>query len=163
MPGARARAIHFMIGANMGFRRAVLDEAGGFEDERRIAMDTELGLRVITLGHRVWFHPDAVVVHDHLRSSIWDVLYYAASHAAFTIKLRREYAAVLSTPFAMKSASTLLLASPLIATAVTLNIYLRNPRLLRYLHTVPLVFLTKVAWCWGAARGLRGWVPEKRV
>ena len=44
---------------------------------------------------------------------------------------------------------------PMIALKVTAEIYLGNRRLARYLWTAPVICVLKLAWCWGAAYGLR--------
>lgn len=55
------------IGANMSFRRSVLGELGGFRDDypgTALREDTDIFLRVRTLGRRVVFAPRVLV--DHL-------------------------------------------------------------------------------------------------
>jgi hypothetical protein len=47
----------------------------------------------------------------------------------------------------------LLAGSPVIALVTATRIFWRTPALLRYFYTWPLIFLTKMAWCWGAAVG----------
>lgn len=156
LPGRPAGPVRFLAGANMGIRRTLLTELGGFEDGRRTATDMELALRAARKGHRPWFAPDAVVTHTpEGRTSLSAVLGYSATHARATISLRRLHHEVLDLPVTLRSASLLSLMAPLIAAGLTARIFGGNPRLWRWLPTAPVVFATKVAWCWGAAASLR--------
>jgi hypothetical protein len=76
------------------------------------------------------------------------------------IRVRLRYAGYFRTPDFMRRSLWLLALSPLVAAYVTLSIYLSNPSLLLHAHTMPVVYLTKIAWCIGAARGIR---HEKRA
>jgi len=143
-----------IAGANMGIRRLVLEELGGFDEKCKVP-DMELMLRARLKGHRVRFAPRAVVIHDPDRTSLATVLKNASEHASKTILLRKKYGSLLRTPFVLRSPGLILLAAPLIALMVTLRIYANNMGLVKYFWTAPLVFAQKLAWCWGAARGLR--------
>ncbi|OGD31469.1 MAG: hypothetical protein A2V45_09695 [Candidatus Aminicenantes bacterium RBG_19FT_COMBO_58_17] len=143
-----------IAGANMGIRRSVLEELGGFDEKSRVP-DMELMLRARSRGHQVHFAPRAVVIHDPDRTSLAAVLKHASEHASKTILLHNQYDALLQTPFVLRSPGLILLAAPLIALVATLGIYANSPGLVRYSWTAPLVYAQKLAWCWGAARGLR--------
>jgi len=135
--------------------RSLLEKLGGFQEGRVLAGDMELILRARAKGYRVHLAPDAVVTHDPERTDLRTVFGYAAEHASKTILLRNEYRWLLRTPFVLRSPGLVLLAAPLIALNVTVAIYLTNFRLVRLFWTLPLVYALKLAWCWGAARGLR--------
>lgn len=154
MKGKKAGPVDFLAGANMGFRRSVLEELGGF-DVRSVAEDMELVLRARMKGYRVFFLPEAVVMHDPDRSTFTSIVKYSANHASETILLRNKYRSMLKTPMVLRSPSLILATAPLIALKVTASIYLLNPGLIKYFPTLPMVFALKLAWCWGAARGLR--------
>jgi GT2 family glycosyltransferase len=155
MPGCKGGNVDFVAGANMGIARSLLEELGGFQEGRVLAGDMELVLRARVKGYRVHLASDAMVTHDPERTDLRTVLGYAAEHASTTILLRNEYRSLLRTPFVLRSSVLVLLAAPLIALKVTLGIYLANSRLARLFWTLPLVYALKLAWCWGAARGLR--------
>jgi GT2 family glycosyltransferase len=154
IPGRKQRSTDFIAGANMGLRRSVLDELDGFDEEIRIAEDMAFILRARSKGYRIHLAADAVVTHDHDRATLGSVFMYSAKHASATILLRNKYRSLLGTPFVLRSASLTIMVAPVIALKVTLGIYLRNPRLARLFWTAPLVYALKLAWCWGAARGL---------
>ena len=143
-----------IAGANMGIRRSVLEELGGFDEKSQVP-DMDLLFRAWSQGHRVHFAPNAVVIHDPDRTNLATVLQIASEHASNMILLRNRYGSFLRTPFVVRSPQLILLAAPLIALAGTLGIYLNNAGLLPYFWTAPLVYAQKLAWCWGAARGLK--------
>jgi GT2 family glycosyltransferase len=154
MPEQKTRFIEFIAGANMGFERSVLDELKGFQKSKR-AEDMDFVIRAREKGYRPFFVPDAIVTHDPDRTTLGEIMKYSAMHAAETICLRNEYRHVLKTPFILRSPVLILASAPIIALKVTAGIYLRNLKFAKFLHTLPIVFLLKLAWCWGAARGLR--------
>ncbi len=64
-PGAPV-AVDHLLGANMAFRRSVLDELGGIRDGYTgtcVREETDLCLRVRAAGFRLVYTPDAVVEH----------------------------------------------------------------------------------------------------
>jgi GT2 family glycosyltransferase len=155
-PGGPRGPVDFIAGANMGLRRRLVAELGGFDSRLHCAEDTEFGLRARLRGYRLFHMPDAVITHIPDRTTLRAIFGYATRHAAATILLRHRYWALLRTPWLFDCPWLLAAASPLIALCATARTYCRRPRLLRHVLTVPVVYALKVAWCWGAARVLRG-------
>jgi GT2 family glycosyltransferase len=159
MTDRRVGNMNFATTANLGFHRTVLEQLNGFQQELRIAQDTELSLHAMKEGFRIYFSPDAVVIHDPDQTNLSGILRHSVQHASVTVHLRNQYRSLLRTPFILRSPILILIASPLIALKVTVEIYLSNKNVAKLFWTAPLVYLLKLAWCWGAARGLR----KKRV
>ncbi len=155
MPGRKARPVEFIAGSNMGFRKSVFEELSGAQTGRKCAEDTEFILRARLKGYRIYFVPDAVVTHDHNRTTLAKIFRYSSEHASVTILLRDQYRSLLRTPFVLRSPALILMTAPVIALKVTAGIYLSNLRQAKYFWTAPMVFALKLAWCWGAACGLR--------
>jgi len=151
----KADSRKFLVGANMGFARHILDELGGFQPNREIGEDTEIMLRAWKAGYTVNFVADAVVMHDPDRITLGSIMRYSAQHGAASVRLRNQHKDLLRTPFILRYPPLVLLAAPFIALKVTSSIYLRNRKLARLWWTMPTVYATKLAWCWGAAQGLR--------
>jgi GT2 family glycosyltransferase len=156
-PGRKAGPISFIAGANMGFRRSVLEELNGFQDIKRCDPDTEIILRARSKGYQIYFAPDAVVTHDPDRTTLESIFKYSSDHASSTIILRNQHRSLLRTPFILRSPALILATSPVIALGVTASYYLRSWDLLKFFWTFPMIYALKLAWCWGAARGLRKW------
>ena len=155
MPGRKMGTAQFIAGANMGFHRRVLEELKGFQGSMRIAQDMEFILRARQKGYRLFFSPDAVVNHDPDRRNFMKLLRYSSDHASATIHIRNQYRSLLKTPFIFRSSAMTLVFAPVIAMKVTIGIYLSNLSLVRLIWTAPMVYTLKLAWCWGASRGLR--------
>jgi len=152
----------FIAGANMGIRKSVFRESGMFEKGRPMAQDMEWLLRARTHGFQPIFEPDAMITHiPEGRSKLWQILNYATAHAESTIQLRIQYSNLLKTPFLLKSPLLIFFASPVIAMYSTIENFVSNPRLLRYLHTFPVILIIRLAWCKGAIRGLNNMMHEK--
>ena len=153
MPGRKAGKLDFIAGANMGIHADIFKEIGVF-NPRSIIPDMEFILEARRKGFTIAYAPEALVTHDPQRVTFCDVMSYAADHASVTILLRHRYRELLQTPFILFSPILIILTAPLIAFRITSRIYLGNRHLMRLLHTAPLIFLIKMAWCWGAAREL---------
>ncbi len=154
MPHQSAGPVHFLAGANMGVRKSVLARLGGFDSSYRVAQDMEIALRLTGDNYQPYFEPAAVVRHQPGPVTLREMLHYAADHAAVTIRLRQQFRDVLETPRLLESPVMLRLAAPFIAAATVVSIYWAGPLKFRFLSTLPVVFATKLAWCFGAARGL---------
>jgi GT2 family glycosyltransferase len=155
LAGRKARRVRFIAGANMGFRRDVLETVGGFEADRNIAEDMELVLRAGRAGFHPWFTPEPVVLHNPDRTGFGQILRYSARHARSTVHLRRTYRADTGTPFFVLTTWFLALFSPAIAALTTAKMCLSDlGTFRRHPAVLPVVYILKVAWCFGACRGL---------
>ena len=152
--GRKSRPVKFIAGANMGFQRAIFEELKGFRVNGHLCQDMELILRARSLGYYPYFEAEAIVTHDPDRNTFAAALSHSAFRASETILLRKQYRSLLKTPVVLRSPLLLLAFAPLIALKVTTGIYFGNRRLIRHLWSVPVVYLLKLAWCWGAARSL---------
>lgn len=156
MPGQNDGPVEFLAGANMAFRHSVLKELNGFQKNRKYAPDWEIVLRARMKGYCPFFVSDAVVIHDPPdRTTLISILKYSAEHASETIILRNKYRFLLRTPFFLRSPTFILVAAPLMALKATAGIYLHNLALAKFFWTAPVLYAIKLAWCWGAAIGLR--------
>ncbi len=84
------------IGANMSFRRAMLARLGGFRDDypgTAMREDTDIFLRILRLGGRSVFAPDAVVDHlpaPHQKGQRFDTRYKLYSRRNHMVLLARH-------------------------------------------------------------------------
>ena len=156
MFGRKTAFVDFIAGANMGFQHYVLDALNGFWPQSKHAEDMEIILRARSQGYRIFFAPNAKVVHDPPgRRTLAEIVQYSVRHAEITVHLRNRYRELLQTPLILRSSLLTLLFSPIIASAVTLQMYCRNKTIRKWPWTMPLVFILKLSWCWGAARGIK--------
>lgn len=150
----KQRKFGFAVGANMGFLRSVVDESSGFNEEIPTCEDMEFGLRIQESGHALYFDPASAVIHDPPIQTFSQILKYSFAHAKVSIQLRNRYSTVLKTPAVLRYPITLLLASPLIAIKSTFDSIRGCPATFRYLSTIPVIFLSRIAWCLGASLGI---------
>ena len=143
---------HYMLAtANMLVEKAILKKVGMFDEDFPVGEDFMLSMKIRSAGYDLFFEPDAKIIHKPVRDSLGDVLRHSAGWARHSIRIRTHYRDRLQTPWFLLNPIALRLLSPLIATAVTVKIFLRHPCVRRYWYTAPVVFLTKLAWCWAAA------------
>jgi GT2 family glycosyltransferase len=90
-------AVDHGIGANMSFRRRVLDDLGGFRVDMLgsggVREDTDMFLRVRATGGAILFVPDAVVDHvgaSHVHGARFDWRYIHFAYRNHTLLLARN-------------------------------------------------------------------------
>ena len=143
---------HFMLAtANMLIEKAILEKVGMFDESFPRGQDFELSMKVRRAGYHLFFEPAAQIIHRPVRDTLGTVLKHSAGWARHSIRIRTKYKDTLNTPWFLFQPLMLRLLSPLIAAAVTAKIFVKHPSVRRYWYTAPVVFLTKLVWCWAAA------------
>jgi GT2 family glycosyltransferase len=145
-PGYRS----YLCTANLSVHRSVVEKCGQMVPHRNRAEDLEWTARFQRNGHRLYFEPRACVLHHPNRRdfrSFWRHWWYDAPH---TLDVRLRYADQLHTPKLANRRFLYLWASPLIAAWTTFGAFSHPISLRRYGHTLPLVYLSKLIWCWSA-------------
>ncbi len=146
----------YLSTSNLSVDREVVRSAGNMEEERSRAEDLEWTVRFRQLGYRLYFEPRAIVLHDPPRHS-WPKVWRHWTHdAPHTLDVRLRYRRMLQTPKLAEHRSVFLWAAPLVAAWATARTFSQPEARRRYWHTLPVVYLTKVAWCWGAFKGFPG-------
>jgi glycosyltransferase involved in cell wall biosynthesis len=141
----------FIAGANMGFQREVLRELEDFKNisTGRHSDDLDLILQAREKNYHPYFASDVTVYHYPPRRNLLSSMKHFTARGRTSILLRNKYAGLLNTPFILKSSLLILPASPVIALKVTAGIYLQR-EFWKYICNAPLVYLYKLAWCYGA-------------
>ena len=140
---------------NLSVKRAVID-AVGFMDESfpgAAAEDADWTVRMRLAGYPLRFIPDARVRHAPSRRCWADVVEHWRKLGYSAIRVRHRYAVDLRTPALAGSAFLMRALSPLIAARVTAGIY-ANPIFWRHLAYLPVVYATKIIYCFGAAASI---------
>jgi glycosyltransferase involved in cell wall biosynthesis len=140
----------YLATANLSVNRAVVEKAGEMERHKNRAEDLDWTVRFRSLGYRLYFDRRAVVFHDSLRLSFSTVWRHWADDAPDTLCVRLRYARLLRTPYLAKHRWAFLWGAPWVAAWATARTFGHPQTVLHYWHTLPLVYLTKLAWCWGA-------------
>jgi GT2 family glycosyltransferase len=145
----------FLPTLNLSVAREVALKAGPLDESLQHGEDIDWTIRLRKLGHRLCFEPRAIVCHRPSRRSLKAVLHHSAQSGYNMCEVRLRHSDILRTPSLLRSPAAILALSPIAALRITGGIFARHPSLLRYVHTLPVVFLTKMAWCLGAARRAR--------
>ena len=144
---------HFMLAtANMLIEKSILEKVGMFDETFPRGQDFELSMKIRRAGYDLFFEPEARIFHKPVRDTLGAVLSHSAGWARHSIRIRTKYRKELKTPLFLYLPMTLRLLSPGIAAAVTAKVFWRHPSVRRYWYTAPVVFLTKLVWCWTVAR-----------
>lgn len=136
--------------------RSVWQVVRGFDESFRFAAaeDLDLSIRLALQGRLLYFEPYAAVRHKPMRKG-WKKLWkYSHRGGSQSILVRRHYADYYRMPAWSRWSWAWRVLSPLIALVRMIQMYLHMPDLWPYWRCAPSVFLSKLAWCWGAASGL---------
>ncbi len=144
-PGLR----RYLPTISLGLDRAVWEEIGPFDETFTCAEDIALTLRAYCAGYPLYFEPAALLCHLPGRASLPAILRRRFRAGYEMIDLRRRFHHILRTPLFLQNPLLLGLLSPLLALAATLYPYRAHSHW-RHLPTIPVVWLTKLAWCAGA-------------
>ncbi len=136
---------------NLAIRRPVFLHAGGFDDMRSIAEDSDLTIRLRRQGYSLHFEPRAVILHQPSRSRFKDLISHQYRHGKFSIKVDPGYQNERGLPKVLRTRWGVLLGSPFLAAGVTARIFATDRALWSYWYTAPAVLTAKLAWCFGAA------------
>jgi glycosyltransferase involved in cell wall biosynthesis len=138
---------------NLAIRRQVFESIGGFDERypRPSSEDADLTIRLRKQGHRLYFVSDAVVLHRPPRDRVQDLFRHGYFQGMYSTKVDPRYLGEPGLPRLFRSRVGVACFSPFLATGGVLRVFLRYPILLRYWYTAPAIFVSKLAWCWGAA------------
>lgn len=146
-----AGARSFLPTLNLSVEREVIEQAGPLDETLPRSQDMEWTARMHEAGYRPYFHPAAAVRHLHNRTTLKTVWEDSARSGRYARAVRWQHRDLLRTPALLQHPELVRLLSPLIAGWTTLRIVGRQPGVfLRRPETIPAVYLTKIAWCWGA-------------
>jgi GT2 family glycosyltransferase len=143
----------FLATLNLSVDRAVIEQVGGMDPTVNRVEDVEWTTRMRQAGIQPYFWPQAAVFHDHNRQSLQSVWRDCALSGYHMRQIRLKYAGWLKAPRLLQNRRAVILLSPAIAAWATLRILLRRAIFFRrFPHTIPAIYLTKIAWCWGAGQ-----------
>jgi GT2 family glycosyltransferase len=142
---------------NLAMHRKAFEQVGGFDERfpHAAGEDSDLTYRLKQAGYSLIFTPEAVVQHEPARNSFRQLIRHAYTRGYFSLLVDPRYEGEIGLPRPLRIPFVLILASPLIALFATLRAYSR-PKMVRYLIHLPVIYLTKLAWCFGAFQRSRG-------
>ena len=136
---------------NLSVERRVIEAVGSLDDTVARSHDMEWTARMGAAGFQPFFWPDAAVEHRHNRDTFRAVWNDCARSGYYSRQVRLAHSHLLGTPGILRRPSLLRLLSPAIAAFSTARIIAGHPAILRrHLSGLPAIYLTKLAWAWGA-------------
>jgi len=142
----------FLPTLNLSVDRSVITEVGGLDPTLRKSQDLDWTTRMNEAGFQPYFWPAASIQHQHNRRTGKKVWQDAATIGKYARQVRVRHQESLNTPSILQHQYLTLILSPLIALYVTGRIITRRPEtMLRHPETWPGIYLSKIAWCWGAS------------
>ena len=140
---------------NLTVHRDVIRDTGLLDERLTRGQDVDWTIRMALAGYELHFEPRAAILHYPQRIDLYTVIRYWYLTGYFSIRNRLQHADYLGTPAFMGSSLALRALSPALAAYATVSMFAGLPNTVRYWHTVPAVYLTKLAWCLGAASGVK--------
>lgn len=149
-----SKIIRGIVGANMGFQRQVFDEIGCFTPGC-IVPDFDFLARLLAHRYTVRYFPEIKITHDPPHLPLIKIMRYEAKRSYFTIQIRQKYKEIFKPSLTLSSSILLLLLCIPISIGKSIQIVFRDRAMLEYYYCLPFIIILKLAWCWGASRGLR--------
>ena len=138
---------------NLAIRKSVFDIIGGF-DERYPSPsgeDADLTIRLRNAGHTLEFEPKAIVLHDSDRSRFKELLLHSYIEGKYSTKVDPRYNHEAGIPLWLRNRIGILIIAPILSVLVTTRIMVTPKIFKKYWYTIPFIYLSKLAWCFGAA------------
>lgn len=147
-----AETKNYLPTLNLSIHKTVIDTVGLLNESLGRGQDIEWTTRMQRAGFTPFFEPRATVVHQHNRRSFTAVWRDCARSGYHMRQVRMQYPELFKGAQLLNNRFVLLLLSPIIALAITFNIVQKHLLLFQeQWNTIPAIYLTKIAWCWGAA------------
>lgn len=137
---------------NLMVHRRAVEEGGLMDPDLRCGEDLDWTLRLAEAGHQAHFQPRALIWHRPPRADWRSVWRHWERSGAWMVGVRRRHRDRLSAPWWLEQPALVLLLAPAVALVATARLYGPGKPGRRFLSTLPAVYFSKLAWCWGAAR-----------
>jgi glycosyltransferase involved in cell wall biosynthesis len=136
---------------NLAVRNSAYKEVRGFDERypRPSGEDFDLTLRLSLLG-KLYFAPDAWVLHLPPRSSFKDLVRHSYIQGKYSTKVDWRYVKKDKFSYFPRSKLALYLLSPVLAAGDAFNLYIRSKKI-NYIFVLPAIIVSKWVWCIGAA------------
>lgn len=137
---------------NMSITRKNFHMVGGFNNNIA-GEDTDIANRASTIGIQTIFIPNAKVSHLPQRKSIEDIVKHSLQLGEYTtlfVDFLHQNKLIFKS-----SRYFIIFFSPLIAFLIILKILIIEHLPFKYWHTIPIVYIQKLIWCFGASKGLK--------
>ncbi|PIE81844.1 MAG: hypothetical protein CSA11_02950 [Chloroflexi bacterium] len=148
-PGPRP----FLPTLNLSIERKAINEVGLLDESLPRSQDLDWTTRMNGSGFQPYFWPKATIQHQHNRTTLNKLWQDCVRTGYYARQARLTHQDILKTPRWLRSRTLVLLLSPFIAAGVTGKILQTQPTVMKeHWRTIPAIYISKIAWCWGASR-----------
>ena len=145
---------------NFAIQKEVFFHFGGFDERFPLPAgeDFDLTYRITQAGYSLIFDPEAWVMHIPARNSARALWQHSYKMGLYSTKIDSRYQNGYGLPGWLRNKLALRALSPALALVAALRVYATTPKSGQFWQSFPAVFLSKIAWCLGAANspGLTG-------
>lgn len=143
-----------LASANLSIPKVIVREVGLFDEKLVAGEDKDYLLRIAKAGYPLVFEPTAWVAHLPERKTFWSVLRHSFFWGQYSIRVRIKHSDFEPLPPLMRHRLTLILVSPIIALVTAIKALTVNQAHWRYFYAFPIIYISKLLWCFGAFIGL---------
>jgi glycosyltransferase involved in cell wall biosynthesis len=150
---APAGARDYLPTLNLAVQRQIIEDVGLLDETLARGQDIEWTIRMSRKGYRPYFWPEAGVVHEHGRDTVSKVWRDCARSGYYMRRVRLLNSDMIEAPWWLRDQYKVGLLSPIIAAGATGRmVFNRSETIMQHWYTLPMIYITKIAWCWGASR-----------
>lgn len=136
---------------NLSVQKKVVDIVGLLDEKLARGQDIEWTTRMKKAGFTPYFEPKAKITHQHTRTHFTAVWQDCARSGHHMRQVRMQYPELFTGSLLLHNRFVIFILSPLIAATITVKIVTNHLQLFKkQWTTLPAIYLTKIAWCWGA-------------
>ena len=140
---------------NISVHRSVWEQIGGMDESFPGAAgeDTDWTIRMRQAGYTLNFDPEIPITHAPDRVLWRDVFRHWYNAGYNNIRVRFRHEGEYGMPAFSRKPFQLRLLSPLVAAFITGKLF-SDTVFLRYWTTIPVIYATKIVYCWAAAKSI---------
>lgn len=152
-PGTRKQ----LPSLNLSLRKEAIAKIGLFDERYPLPAgeDADLTTRLRLGGYLLHFDPQAIITHHPNRSSIKTIMNHAYNFGKFSIQVDPRYKSFSMFQSFFRRSVPIRLTAFLLAAVASVRIFHQKQILKTYWPTIPIVYLLKMVWCWGASRSIK--------
>lgn len=152
MPFLSAGDYPILATLNMSVRRTVWQHVGDMNENLDRAQDLDWVLTMREHGYTLYFEPRAQVWHYPARYNFASVMKHWTTTGQYMWTVVMRHRELFDLPALLSNRWLMLVLAPWTAAFLTIRIYFYHRAMWQYLYILPLIYITKLAWCWGVFR-----------
>lgn len=140
---------------NLSVHRNVIERVGLLDESfpGAAAEDADWTIRMRRAGFQLYFDPLALIHHSPMRVTWPDIVRHWRGLGYNAVRVRLRYPDELGTPRLARKAAWWRCLAPIISARITARVYAK-PGFRRYWLSFPVVFMSKIYYCLGAANAI---------